>query len=286
MPAKKKIYLTLIFLLCLAILIFSLLSNKPKKERPLQIVMLDIGQGDAIYIETPGNKNMLIDAGRDRQVLYELGNYAKDRINYIENSNPDLDHIGGFPFVMDTYKIGTIISAGTNHESLDAFQIIEKKAQEKKIPIIKPKQGSKIILDREYGVTYTILWPEGNVREWAANDGSMIGLLEYAGRKVLLTGDAPKEVEDQIVAKYRDRLQNLDILKVGHHGSKTSTGESLLAASTPEFAIISAGKNNRYGHPAKEVILLLEKYHTQTLVTIDSGTIVCKIWQNKETECK
>ncbi len=280
----RKLLVILLMAMGMA-LVFSLYPQ----EKPLIVYMLDIGQGDAIYIRTPNGKTMLVDSGRDRQVLYELGDITKigkKNIDIIENSNPDLDHIGGIPFVMDRYKIGTIISAGTNHDSLEAFNLIESKAKQAQIPILKPKQGTTFVLDKKAKVTYTILWPQENVRDWERNAGSLVGLLEYSGHKVLLTGDAPKEVEDQIVSKYKNYLQNIDILKVGHHGSKTSTGENLLAVTHPKFAIISAGKDNRYGHPNKEVIQILQKYNVTILVTLSDGRIVCKIWRDKETECK
>lgn len=250
--------------------------------------MLDIGQGDAIYIETPGGNTMLVDSGRDRSVMHELGDvipFGKKTIDTIEISNPDLDHIGGFPFVMEQYGINQILSPGTNHETLDSYKAIERIAQEKNIPVIKPKQGTVFILDKKYNVTYTILWPEGNVQDWEVNASSMIGLLEYSGHKILLTGDAPKEVEDQIVFKYKDNLQNIDILKVGHHGSKTSTGTVLAAVTQPTYAIISAGLNNRYGHPHQEVLDILTQIHSKILVTSTNGRIVCKIWTTKEVIC-
>lgn len=259
------------------------------KETPLTITMLNIGQGDAIYIQTPGGKTMLIDAGRDRTIMNELGNVlqiSKTSIDTIEVSNPDLDHIGGFPFVIEKYKINQILSPGTNHSTLDSFKEIERLAKEKEIPIIHPKQGSTLMLDKEHNVTYTILWPEGNVRNWEVNSSSMVGLLEYTGHKILLTGDAPKEVEDQIISKYGSYLKNIDILKVGHHGSKTSTGNNLIKISQPKFSIISAGLNNRYGHPHQEVLDILNSVNSKILLTANDGQIVCTIWIKKDTVCK
>ncbi len=249
--------------------------------------MLDIGQGDSIYIETPNGNNMLIDAGKDRAVLEELGSVInKSSLDIIEISNPDLDHMGGFPFVMEKYEIKKIISSGTNHDSVAAFNKIEEIAKEKKINIEKPKQGTIYVLDKENNITYTILWPEGNTRNWDSNPGSMVGLIQYGDKKILMTGDAPKEVEDQIVAKYKNSLQNIDILKVGHHGSKTSTGENLANTAKPVYALISAGENNRYGHPHKEVLQTLEKVHSKILVTSEAGRIECAVFLKTAVSCK
>lgn len=283
---NKKLLLFLLVLVLLSTIGFVLI--KPT-EKPLELVMLNIGQGDAIYIQTPSGKNMLVDSGKDRTILYELGSvikFNKKTIDIIEISNPDLDHIGGFPFVMEKYKIGKIITPGTNHDSLDSYNEIEKMAQKQKIEVLKPKSGTKIIIDNKYDVTYTILWPEGNVSNWEVNAGSIVGILEYSEHKILLTGDAPKEVEDQIILKYKDILTNIDILKVGHHGSKTSTGENLLKVTRPKYALISAGENNRYGHPAPEVIDRLNKYKITTQNTIDNGQIKCQVWKKKPTTCK
>jgi len=276
------LFISLFFIIFIAILLF-----KPK-EKPLKIIMLDIGQGDAVYIEAPHGQNMLIDSGRDRTVMNKIDRYisAKNNINILEISNPDLDHIGGFPFIIEKYKIGFIISPGTNHSELEAYKKIGELARQKNIPVQKPKQGSVYILDSKSAVTYTILWPEGNVYNWERNSGSIIGLLEYGERKILLTGDAPKEVEDQIVAKYKNSLENIDILKVGHHGSKTSTGENLVTVAQPKYAIISAGLNNRYGHPHKEVIELLGFARANVLITSEVGTIECLVFLKKETVCK
>ncbi len=284
----KKAYKYLVLLLLGFIFIVFLGKNTRQITEPnLQLYMLDIGQGDAIYIKTPGGQSMLVDAGRDRTVLGELGKIKDvgNSINILEISNPDLDHIGGFPFIMENYKVDSILSPGTNH-TISAFTEIEKLAKQNNVQIIKPKQDQVLILDREYGVTYTILWPEGNVRDWERNSGSIVGLIEYGSKKILLTGDAPKEVEDEILRKYGDYLKNIDILKAGHHGSNTSTGERLVKWSTPKYTIISAGLNNRYGHPHEEVLNILKKYNIETLVTIDNGTIKCIIPKEAETICK
>ncbi len=282
---RRNIY-WIITILVFFILIFLLTRQKPE-ENSLSLYMLNIGQGDATLIETPGGRKMLIDSGRDRSVLSELGKYINtgETIDIIEVSNPDLDHIGGFPFVMEKYKIGQILSPGTNH-TISAYTEIEKLAQEQKINIYKPKSGDVVVLDKNHGVTYTVLWPEGNVADWERNSGSMVGLIEYEGKKILLTGDAPKEVEDEVLKKYGKYLNNIDILKVGHHGSNTSTGERLIMLTTPKYALISAGENNRYGHPHIEVLNVLNKYNIKTITTIQNGTIECIIHKAKETICK
>lgn len=283
---RQKLY-WLIFILIIACLVFLAIFYKDPTTKPLKIIMLNVGQGDSIYIETPNGTNMLIDAGRDRAVLHELGNVInKNKIDIMEISNPDLDHMGGFPFVMEKYSVGRILSSGTNHDSVESFNKIEELAKQNKIGIEKPKAGTVYVIDKENNITYTILWPEGNVREWDSNPGSMIGLIQYGDKKILMTGDAPKEVEDQVLAKYQNSLQNIDILKVGHHGSRTSTGENLVNTAKPVYALISAGLNNRYGHPHKEVLQNLEKVNANILVTSTAQTIECTVIPEIPVFCK
>lgn len=282
---QKKLYWTIVLLIFSGLIFLAIFY--PETEKPLKISMLDIGQGDAIYIETPSGANMLIDAGRDRTVMHELSNKVHyGQIDILEVSNPDLDHIGGFPFVLEKYKVNKIISPGTNRTGIESFNKIQELAEAKKINIEKPKSGAVYVLDKENDITYTILWPEGNTRDWDSNPGSMIGILEYDGKKILFTGDAPKEVEDQIVSKYTEVLKNIDILKVGHHGSKTSTGENLINIAKPKYALISAGKNNRYGHPHEEVMKNLQKFDSKILITSIQGEINCTVFKQKEVSCE
>lgn len=283
---RKKWLKWLLALAILVTIVFIIIRFWPS-QKPLVIAVLDIGQGDAIYLRAPNGTDMLVDSGRDRTIMSELGSvmeFGDRNIDIIEASNPDLDHIGGFPFVIDKYKIGEILSPGTMNNT-QIYDTIEKKVAQNHIKVLLPKSSDKIILDKNHDVYYKILWPEGNVRDWESNAGSMVGLLVYDKHKILLTGDAPSEIEDILVKKYPNELQNIDILKVGHHGSKTATGEKLLALSQPKVALISAGLHNKYGHPAPQTISRLKKYHIPYLVTATHGRIVCKVWVEK-VECK
>ncbi len=279
-------YLAVLAVLLIFTVFLYIILNK-HIEKPLMVAVLNIGQGDAIYVRAPNGTDMLVDSGRDRKVMSELGSvmsWGDHNINIIEASNPDLDHIGGFPFVMDKFKIDEILSPRTMN-STEIFDEIEKKVLEKHIKVLLPKSGDKIILDKNRNIYYEILWPEGNVRDWESNGGSMVGLLVYGTHKILLTGDAPSEVEDILVKKYPKELKDIDILKVGHHGSRTATGGALVLLARPKIALISAGLHNKYGHPHKEVLDRLTQYHIPYLVTATHGRIVCNIWVGK-MECK
>lgn len=123
------------------------------------------------------------------------------------------------------------------------------------------------------GAYIDILFPDRSVPSVSHNDGSIVAKLVYGKTSVLLTGDAPQNVEEYLVSKYGTLLKS-DILKVGHHGSRTSTGELLVKTVNPTWAVISAGKGNTYGHPHKETIDTLASHNIETLVTMDEGTIV------------
>ena len=285
MNKRGRIYWIITIFVFITLLLFALFY---KTEKPLKIIMLNIGQGDAIYIETPGGQNLLVDSGKDKRILSELSNvmpFGKNTINTVEISNPDLDHMGGVPFVLEKYNVKQVLSPGTYRNDSSVYKKIQEMVINQKINTIRPKSGDKIILDKQNNVTYTILWPEGNVRNWETNPSSIVGLVEYSGHKILLTGDAPKEVEDILVSKYEKLLKNIDILKVGHHGSRTSTGSALATLAHPKYSIISAGKDNSYGHPHKEALYNLQKVNSKILVTKDVGRITCYIYKSKDTVC-
>ena len=147
----------------------------------------------------------------------------------------------------------------------------QKLLTDKGIDHAEAYSGQKIILDEERKVYLEILFPNRDVSSWDSNDGSIVSKLVYGETSVLLTGDATKLTEGLVVAG--NDLHGIDILKIGHHGSKTSTGLSLLEESRPDMAIISAGENNRYGHPDELTIEILTEMQIPYLVTMDEGTI-------------
>ncbi len=130
----------------------------------------------------------------------------------------------------------------------------------------------KILLDAEHNVYFEILYPDRDVSKMDTNDASIVGVLHYGRTTFLLNGDAPQDVE-HILVTTRKKDIDVDVLKLGHHGSRTSSSEEFIKATTPDYGIVSAGLNNEYGHPHKEVIALLEKYKIPMLKTFELGTI-------------
>lgn len=242
----------------------------------LTVAFLDIGQGDAIYIEAPNGNQMLIDGGPPSgAVLRALGHvmpFYDHSIDLVLATHPDQDHVGGLPSVLDRMSVLGVITT-ENTSSTGAYAAFEQKILEKHPRRILARAGERIILDS--GVAFEILFPTQNVRGWETNKGSIVARLSYGSESFLFTGDSPQEIEKYLVAKDGSALHT-NVLKLGHHGSKTSSAREFLSAVSPDYAIISAGLNNRYGHPNKEVLDLLSELKIPSISTIDHGTIIFK----------
>ena len=239
----------------------------------LTVAFLDVGQGDSIYIEAPNGNQLLIDGGSGQQVLRALGKVMPfyDRsLDVVLATHPDQDHVGGLPSVMERFKVDDVVTT-ENSSATSAYKAFEDIIKTKNIHRILARTGEKIILDQ--GVTFEILFPDQNTRGWDTNTGSIVARLTYGDESFLFTGDSPIPIEKYLVSKDGAGLHST-VLKLGHHGSKNSSSQEFLSAVNPSYAIVSAGLNNKYGHPSKEVISRLDELNIPHLSTIDRGTIV------------
>lgn len=240
------------------------------KENYLRIDVLDVGQGDAILITAPSGNQMLIDAGKDTSVLRALGevmDYADREIDIVVATHPDADHIGGFPRVFERYDISNIVGANAYSET-DIFREYTEAAEQEAL-FFSAERGQ--VIDMGSGVHAQVLFPYADVTI-TGNEASVILQVFYGDIKILLTGDAGKGVEEHLVS-VDGRLLSSDVLKVGHHRSKTSTSELFLEVVQPIVSLISAGKDNRYGHPHPDVLRTLTGAGIPTLGTYEDGTI-------------
>lgn len=239
---------------------------------PLRVYFLDIGQGDAIFVDTPSHKQLLLDGGPNKKVVTELGQilpFGDRDIDVLIETHPDADHIGGLPEVVSRYSVGVFLEPGVESENtLD--DELQARLKEKNVPSILARRG--MVINFGDGVKLTILFPNQDVSRWETNDASIVAKLTYGNKSFLLTGDSAIKTEN-ILLKLDPTSLNSDVLKAGHHGSRTSTSLTYAEAATPEYAVISAGKDNRYGHPTKEVLDILNKVGAEVVSTIESGTI-------------
>lgn len=217
--------------------------------------MLDIGQGDAFFIEFPTGEQMLIDGGPDDSVLAKLGSLLVpwDRaLDAIILTHPDADHVTGLVGVLDRYDVDTVYETGIRaHTPYDEAFVDQLES--------KVSGRTQLVADDviEIGdVTLTVIWPDSLVDTYpeTRNNFSINLLIEYRETTMLLTGDAEAVVEESV----GPRVGDIDVLKVGHHGSLTSTSWEFLQATRPEIALISMGRENSYGHPHPTIIQRLE----------------------------
>jgi len=232
-----------------------------------------VGQGDAIHIVTPDGYELLIDGGPSATVLREL---AKGRspfdhtIDVVLATHPDTDHVGGLVDVLERFQVGMIIESVVDHNAL-AAKAFDQAAAAEGAQIIAAQAGQKLQLGAS--TTIRILSPSGDTTNWQSNNASVIVQLIYGDIKFMLTGDAPSSIEDFLVTKYGVSLES-DVLKLGHHGSKTSSSELFLEYVQPKYAVVSASIDNRYGHPNPAVLERVTNVESTIVSTAEQGTIV------------
>jgi competence protein ComEC len=231
--------------------------------------MLDVGQGDAFFIESPGGTQVLIDGGRGTAVLRELSKVMPfwDRtLDVVVATHPDADHIGGLVHVFERFEVAHLLHTSVKNDT-PVFRAYKKVVEKESLRIIPASRGTKITLDDS--VVLTILSREV-VAASDTNDASIILRLDYGDTSFLFTGDASKETERELLQFHS--MLDVDVLKVGHHGSDTSTSTEFISATSPEFALISVGKENSYGHPDDDVLLRLEVAGVKILRSDERGT--------------
>ena len=261
---NKKVLIPLIVLLTIHYL-------TPYFDKSDYIKMIDVGQGDSILLHSD-NKNILVDTGgsyKEGNIFYNthlplFKSKGIKKLDYLIFSHGDKDHIGEANTLINSFKVDKII---INSNRLNYY--------EKQLP------KNKTIIGEE-GLTiklkdFTLVELNTNLED--ENDSSGVYLLNYKNINILLTGDASKRSEEYILDNYE--LPHINILKVGHHGSKTSTSERLLKETNPNIALISCGKDNKFNHPNRETINVLNKYKVKYYRTDKQGTITINLNNNK-----
>jgi competence protein ComEC len=237
----------------------------------LRIHILDVGQGDAILLRLPEG-DVLIDAGPEageQTLCTRLDELGVDSLELLFLTHPDEDHIGGADALLSRIPVGAIYLGG-RLEGTDSYRALDEAARAVGISPIFPSAGDVIELGR---LSIRVLLPEADgLRE--GNAGSLVLKLLYGEFEALFTGDVGVEEESRLIALYGAEQLSSTLLKVGHHGSRTSTGEELVRAVQPKIAVISAGDENAYGHPMGVVVSRLESADAEVLRTDREGEIV------------
>lgn len=239
----------------------------------LTVTFLDIGQGDGIFIESPTGNQMMIDGGPGAIVLRELGKVMPfyDRtIDMLMVSNPDKDHMGGFLDVFRSYHVASVMEPGTVGASAEA-KALEEEIGAHHTPHLLARRGQ--VIDLGGGAHFDVFFPDRDVSGMTTNAGSIMGRLVYGNTSIMFTGDAPQAIEHYLDSLDGRKLRS-DVLKVGHHGSRTSTSPEFVGYVSPAYAVISDGVGNKYGHPHQETLDTLNQFGVKVLRTDLQGRIV------------
>ncbi|MGM0545620.1 MAG: DNA internalization-related competence protein ComEC/Rec2 [Bacteroidota bacterium] len=238
------------------------------KPAPLQVTYFDVGQGDAALVTTPNNKHFLIDVGRWQPdynsakyiIIPHLKQNGIEKLDAVFLSHPHADHIGGVMDIINTIPVDTIYNSGTDYDS-DLYVSYREKAAQKNIPTKALRAGDQVNIDP--ALRFFVYGPEASASPANINNRSLILELIYGETEFLFMGDA-EERQERTLAKNFPNLLNTDLLKVGHHGSKSSSAENLLKLTSPKIGIVSLARQNKFGHPHPEATRRLHR-HISTL---------------------
>lgn len=286
MEGKRSFLIGLIiFWVTIFLLLFYLLWTI-KVDKKVEIIFFDIGQGDSALIKFGNGQKMLVDCGPDKKILSKLGKHLSffdHSIDYMLVTHPDGDHYGGCPAVLNRYNVKNIIFDDFK-KSNDPFWRAWIKYSTAENTSWKFVNGHEIMMIGSSSLEFFSPDFSLNIKKDSdmANNHSIVFLLKNNLGRFLFTGDMEIPLEDAILEKYCDKdlspcssLQ-ADYLKVGHHGSESSTSVGFLKAISARYAIISAGVKNRYGHPAQRVLRKLQRAQTKIWRTDLKGDIIIK----------
>lgn len=229
--------------------------------------------GDSTLIITPEDKTILVDGGGSENSNYDVGEntlfpYLLDRginkIDYIMISHFDADHCKGLEYILENMKVENII-LGLQYEAYENLQNIVRIAEENKINVISVQAGDVFEIDKY--TNFEILWPslENMISKNSINNNSIVAKFNYYDFSILFTGDIEEIAEKEIIKYYNKKILNTTVLKVAHHGSKTSSIEEIINLIQPKIALIGVGEDNLYGHPNSNVLERFEKMRYKNL---------------------
>lgn len=273
--------IVLIVSLNIVIIFQSFVQNNFLKNG-VEIYFLDVGQGDSTIIRTEKNKTIVIDGGEGEKSGFDYGknvlfpfliNKGVRKIDFLIFSHFDSDHCGGLIYLLENIKVEKIL-IGKQFEKNENFEYIVNSANKKHIKIIELQAGNKINIEKNSSLE--ILWPSvaEKISENAINNNSLVCKFVYKNFSMLLTGDIESIAEEKLIEKYKNTNRlNANILKIAHHGSKTSSNQEFLNEVNPKIALIGVGRKNKFGHPNQEVLERLKEKGIQIYRTDQNGEI-------------
>ena len=265
---KNKILSFLVVIMLVTSTVFGSTTNITKTEvKPIDVHFISTGNSDSILI-SDNNKYALID-GADNDDEDVLVDYLKKQgvkeLEYLILTHPDADHCGGLDAVVKNFKINNVF-VGNGSSDTKTYKDFIDACMNKKL------QPSVPLADKEFKLGNGILkFYNQKANSKDVNNNSLVALYTNGNNKFLFTGDAGVEVEKSLPL---NEIGKVDVLKVGHHGSKTSTSDAFVKAISPKYAVICCGKDNKYGHPHKETTETLNKYKVTTYRTDLNGTVI------------
>lgn len=282
MDIRTKISFSAVILICCAVSTISLCVYSTKKDviANMNITFLDVGQGDATFIELPTGEQILIDCAIDARIIEALSRVMPfyDRsIDMLLITHPDLDHYGGCIDVLQRFDVDRVVYTGLKKDQsfFRSFEQAIHKVIERGARYMKIEHRQVWEFD---DVSVEVLFPDTSIEEidFESNDTSIILLIRYGDASVLLMGDAELPLETYLVDMYGDML-DVDVLKAGHHGSDTSSIQRFVDTVTPDEVIVSAGAENTFGHPSKRVLKRFERAQARVWRTDTQGDIILKL---------
>jgi len=242
------------------------------RKGKMAVTFLNIGQGNATLVESPTGTQVIIDGGPSRNLLKEISHvipWYDRKVDMLIASHPDKDHYEGFISFLDKYSADVFMEPGVSDVSGE-YKLLKEKILAKKIPVVLARKGE--IIDIGGGAYIEILFPDRDVSGFETNTASIVAKIIYGDTSFIIQGDSPQDIEHYLFSLDKEILDS-DVIEVGHHGSKTSSSAEYIEAVSPEYAVISAGKDNSYGHPNKETLDTLAKEKVHVLGTYNLGRI-------------
>lgn len=261
-----------LFLFIANVFVYGIIHTETSRP-PLTVYYLDVGQGDATLIETGNGNRVLIDAGGGRKTaekIAEMLPFYDQKIDVVIVTHPHSDHIDGLAFLLDYVDVGLVLESGSDHSTL-VVESYKKALEEHSVKKIYARRGMTVKLSED--IFIFILFPDVNVFEMDTDNASVWAKLSYGETDFLFSGDSFLAIENYMVEIDGEKLAS-NIFQAGHHGSKTSNGRVLLRAVMPDYVVISAGENNRFGHPHMEAMETFSYVGAEILKTYMEGDIV------------